>query len=507
MGKSMADVSSRPVMLRRFGWAFLLAWVFCVFYAQLIGTPGCGLIGESSPDNELILVFCNGLPVFMSVVMLVAVVCGEKRWGSPVSHGVLLWAAPAATAFSTPLLFLNTGISSVDAIAFVLGSMLTGFGSGLMWVMWGEYYAKISQADVEMLAPASAAVAGALVLVVSAMSGWVAMAVVVSFPLLAGWCLIFSWKGVSDHVATAEHLDPDDCQAYRDAHNVAVARPVHVARSMGRSGVGILTACFFVCVAGAFWSAPHQGSLAFQASVLIGIAFVGVIGFSSTIGPRRVSLSFLYRWMCPMLVVGFCSLVVFGAREGGYVAYVVSLASRFAFCLITQMFFARFAASGRATAVQSFGLGWICVHVGDFLGVLAINALEPGLMAGTILVDHVAAVCVSVLVIATMFVLNDERSFELAEAPSRDNDDRVPAVVANVQADSLDRIALLASRYELTPRETEVFELLARGRSVPYIRDALVISKETAATHTKHVYAKLGIHSRQELIDLAHSEE
>lgn len=55
----------------------------------------------------------------------------------------------------------------------------------------------------------------------------------------------------------------------------------------------------------------------------------------------------------------------------------------------------------------------------------------------------------------------------------------------------------------LTPREAEVFALLAQGRSIPYIRDELIISRETAATHAKHIYAKLGVHSRQELIDLA----
>ena len=56
--------------------------------------------------------------------------------------------------------------------------------------------------------------------------------------------------------------------------------------------------------------------------------------------------------------------------------------------------------------------------------------------------------------------------------------------------------------FRLTPRETEVFSLLARGRSIPYIRDELVISRETAATHAKHIYAKLDVHNRQELIDL-----
>ena len=60
----------------------------------------------------------------------------------------------------------------------------------------------------------------------------------------------------------------------------------------------------------------------------------------------------------------------------------------------------------------------------------------------------------------------------------------------------------LARSASLTPRETEVFTLLAQGRSIPYIRDELIISRETAATHAKHIYTKLGVHSRQELIDL-----
>ena len=69
------------------------------------------------------------------------------------------------------------------------------------------------------------------------------------------------------------------------------------------------------------------------------------------------------------------------------------------------------------------------------------------------------------------------------------------------------RVALLAREHKLTPRETEVFGLLAHGRSIPYVRDALFISRDTAATHAKHIYAKLDVHSRQELIDLVMSDE
>ena len=52
-------------------------------------------------------------------------------------------------------------------------------------------------------------------------------------------------------------------------------------------------------------------------------------------------------------------------------------------------------------------------------------------------------------------------------------------------------------------RETEIAFLLARGYSRPYIREKLFISKNTVATHIRHIYGKLGIHSKEELIDLA----
>lgn len=53
----------------------------------------------------------------------------------------------------------------------------------------------------------------------------------------------------------------------------------------------------------------------------------------------------------------------------------------------------------------------------------------------------------------------------------------------------------------LTKRETEVTALLLEGRSLRIIQQELFISEGTARTHTKRIYEKLGIHSKQELID------
>ena len=88
--------------LRRLGWAFLLAWVFCVFYTNAVsgytGAKASTLAVGAGWD-----LFFTGLPVSMSVVMLVLIVVLEKRLGSPAQHAALFWIAPLATAVSTPL--------------------------------------------------------------------------------------------------------------------------------------------------------------------------------------------------------------------------------------------------------------------------------------------------------------------------------------------------------------------------------------------------------------------
>ena len=60
----------------------------------------------------------------------------------------------------------------------------------------------------------------------------------------------------------------------------------------------------------------------------------------------------------------------------------------------------------------------------------------------------------------------------------------------------------LKDAYGLSSRETEVMELIARGHSVAVIAEKLVISENTVRTHSKHIYTKLDIHSRQELLEL-----
>lgn len=72
-----------------------------------------------------------------------------------------------------------------------------------------------------------------------------------------------------------------------------------------------------------------------------------------------------------------------------------------------------------------------------------------------------------------------------------------------VITDRLSKQCLVLKRdYGLSARETEVCELIARGRSVAAIAEELFVSENTVRTHSKHIYTKLDIHSRQELGEL-----
>jgi DNA-binding NarL/FixJ family response regulator len=56
----------------------------------------------------------------------------------------------------------------------------------------------------------------------------------------------------------------------------------------------------------------------------------------------------------------------------------------------------------------------------------------------------------------------------------------------------------------LTPRETEILGLLARGSSQRAIANELSISPKTVATHIQHLLGKLDAHSRAELVARAY---
>jgi len=64
------------------------------------------------------------------------------------------------------------------------------------------------------------------------------------------------------------------------------------------------------------------------------------------------------------------------------------------------------------------------------------------------------------------------------------------------------RLGRAAGVGSLTRRERDVLELLGRGQTNAEIAEALCVSVETTRVHVKHVYRKLGVNSRGELLEM-----
>lgn len=100
--------------------------------------------------------------------------------------------------------------------------------------------------------------------------------------------------------------------------------------------------------------------------------------------------------------------------------------------------------------------------------------------------------CLCYLLVLLMAFMGWKGIIKGANTTSESND---------IYASLLHRCKELADDKGLTQRETEVLILLAQGRSMPFIQSELHLSEGTVKTHVKHIYAKLDIHTKQELLD------
>ncbi|MBV1781226.1 response regulator transcription factor [Paeniglutamicibacter sp. ABSL32-1] len=96
----------------------------------------------------------------------------------------------------------------------------------------------------------------------------------------------------------------------------------------------------------------------------------------------------------------------------------------------------------------------------------------------------------------------------LKDAPLPEVLAAVEAAAAGEQVLSADIAARVtpearANSTDLSPRELELLQLLARGRSNKEIAAELFISQSTVKTHLIHIYDKLGVDNRTAAIDRA----
>lgn len=80
---------------------------------------------------------------------------------------------------------------------------------------------------------------------------------------------------------------------------------------------------------------------------------------------------------------------------------------------------------------------------------------------------------------------------------SSDSEAHLMLLIERASRQDVVRSALAS--YPLTPRETEVAELVLRGYSNRRIADSLVLAEYTVEDHLKRIFAKVGVRSRSSL--------
>ncbi|MBB3171990.1 response regulator transcription factor [Parvibacter caecicola] len=193
------------------------------------------------------------------------------------------------------------------------------------------------------------------------------------------------------------------------------------------------------------------------------------------------------------VMVALACLGAFGVMAGLSSSIMFTIGSCTRKCLDFAVLFPAYLFCKQGTVdYRRFLLARACTATGSF--VAGVINLLPTLSE---IVPTAMALCLIGLFAAliTLFIFGDAPDSlapsAAAEAPEQ--------VIRSPFRDALDQIAAEAN---LTATEGTILGLIARGHNAESVRKTLLVSVNTAKTHIRNIYAKLGVHSQQELIAL-----
>ena len=151
-------------------------------------------------------------------------------------------------------------------------------------------------------------------------------------------------------------------------------------------------------------------------------------------------------------------------------------------------------------------IGSLLGIIGETLGEVDGSVIVLAVMAAILLTGFALFSSRSFSVFRVNYFDEDEYSFEYLVPPSTPVKEEQP-VGAKAQGDPLldailARCEQVRNRYKLSDREYEVLIELVRGRTIPTIAEGFVVSENTVKAHTKAIYRKVDVHTREELLAL-----
>lgn len=261
-------------------------------------------------------------------------------------------------------------------------------------------------------------------------------------------------------------------------------------------------------------------------AVFIGVAYVitcfAIYGVRSFGWPFAQFFSFLIPLVCLYGSVSVSTVVASTATYDGGTPMMVCVT-----LALTWSFMGGASLEYLIRSASVFGMGLSSLAVGILVGGVFVHAGLLGTPLGSVLL---ALVCLAMAIgylpprpapnLTRSNYTTPLRSTTAPDDEPEETDDEIASEEelasevaaaakphAPVRGRFMRRCDTVAQTFLLSARETEVLYLLAKGRSINHIMEELVISEGTAKTHINHVYKKLNVHSRHELLDLIESIE
>lgn len=465
----------RPDLL---GFIFHLSWLYLLFYSSALklGSPTPGV--ESTDIIYLSSALALAAVLFFGCLRTKSFMrLGESRIGAI--------AAPAITAFGTFLYCLEQSMPSI-ALVWAAG-ILTGAGSAVLAARWASVFGNASPRTIIANFPTILVAIVAICVSIDYVPRPLCLALLVVLPLCSGAALRFARR-------------------YQHALRTSSAVPREgKPASARRSRYGLLAAFvaligFTVAILPSFEVAGvNYGMLFYLVSAVLVLGFVGTAIFLAD----RTSFPLLF--VVPLLVL-LGVLLPFAQYSVTTLGDVVYPVGNIAFELMLLFGTVLFALVTNQSPARTFMVGRMTLALSDLAGSFLGEYLAS--LGNASVTVQVASVCLfasSELLLAALVVsyFANRRGKLRAEAATSEEDRPVPqAPPAPSRAALLDGIA---ERFGLSERERDVFVLLAEGRSSARIQEDLCIAAGTVNYHTRNIYQKLGVHSRQEVIDLVHA--
>ena len=531
--KGGPDVGEIAVRLKSFssgnlGLSFFLAWSYMTVFTSSVYT------GEGDPFGiERLWMVSAAVQVVAALIGLALGRAGKLRagkgWGivsavAAVAGNVALWLC-----FKGPDLYWTllpfTGIA--------IGISMASFS-----VMWGARLARCDYSQIEFDVLGSFAIAFALYCITLPMklNGIPQLIIASILPIASAWLALRSGgqdASCEDERATRSYAQPHARETLRGNGSTfvmmgslwviaAFLRVIYTPYGASDTFVHYFAPFFLACIAsivlfGALVClARHINvTLAFRWAIPFFLASLAAVCFDPfNIRCYSVAYTLNYLGMFGVQVSLWMAMAKFGRRNPGaaplvFMGYLVaSGVGIMAGGALGSMAWEQFAGTQRL-AVSLVVLS-LCAFLALLLG-FSPHWRTPGIVkrvvkAGSTDADEPAkqgeAASPSADAAATTGGQADATAAKdsdgaLGEAFSRLSDEEMLSLLIRNKARALKQ------EFGLTARETEIAELLLAGRSRPYIRDELMISLNTVHTHASNIFSKCGVHSQQELIDLA----